>query len=455
MFESLKNILDSNKYLNIIQTSKQSIVISVTVGLFLENMLTTVVYPIMPEILSDLEINVTKSNVSSIINSSTVEKSQENLFEVVIKVNAEESTSDDHFKVGIILASKSIIQIFANPFVGCATNRIGYRMVLVCGFTVLSISTLAFAFGTSYFWLLFARAFQGIGSSCIRVAGIAVIAHSFPDHKERGIIMGYVISGGLALGIVLGPTFGALMYEFVGRSSPFLVLALISFFTLLLQMCVTYPEIEMNSEENDCWSIGQLLLDPYIMIISGSLMLSNMIVAILESSLPMIMKAHMDVEIWQIGMTFLPDSISFMIGACIFGRTFSCIGRSMMSFLGILLMGGSVVAVTLIYIPELLVLPMSLHGFGAAMVDSNMIPELGNRVDLNHSSKYLHAYAIGDIALCAGFAIGPVLAGTLSEYVGFVWMAVTPFLICLAYGPLFFVLKSTEYSPVANDQIED
>ena len=34
--------------------------------------------------------------------------------------------------------------------------------------------------------------------------------------------------GGLALGVLIGPPFGGIMYEFVGKSSPFVILALLA-----------------------------------------------------------------------------------------------------------------------------------------------------------------------------------------------------------------------------------
>ena len=56
--------------------------------------------------------------------------------------------------------------------------------------------------------------------------------------------------------------------------------------------------------------------------------------------------------------------------------------------------------------PNHLIIPMSALGFGIGMVDSSMMPELGNLVDLRHGSVYGGVYAIGDIAFCLGFAVG-------------------------------------------------
>lgn len=51
-----------------------------------------------------------------------------------------------------------------------------------------------------------------------------MLAERYTDDKERGNAMGIAL-GGLALGVLIGPPFGGLMYEFVGKSAPFLILS--------------------------------------------------------------------------------------------------------------------------------------------------------------------------------------------------------------------------------------
>jgi len=56
------------------------------------------------------------------------------------------------------------------------------------------------------------------------IAGMGMLAERYPDDKERGNAMGVAL-GGLALGVLIGPPFGGFMYEFVGKTAPFLVLS--------------------------------------------------------------------------------------------------------------------------------------------------------------------------------------------------------------------------------------
>lgn len=54
-----------------------------------------------------------------------------------------------------------------------------------------------------------------------------MLAERYPNDKERGNAMGLAL-GGLALGVLIGPPFGGFMYQFVGKSSPFIVLAMLA-----------------------------------------------------------------------------------------------------------------------------------------------------------------------------------------------------------------------------------
>ena len=54
--------------------------------------------------------------------------------------------------------------------------------------------------------------------------GMGMLAERYQDDKERGNAMGIAL-GGLALGVLIGPPFGGVMYEFVGKSAPFLILS--------------------------------------------------------------------------------------------------------------------------------------------------------------------------------------------------------------------------------------
>lgn len=341
-------------------------------------------------------------------------------------------------EVGVMFASKAVVQLITNPFIGPLTNRIGYSIPMFMGFIIMFLSTLIFAFSRSYAVLFFARALQGVGSSCSSVSGMGMLAERFPDDQERGNAMGLAL-GGLALGVLIGPPFGGFMYQFVGKSAPFIVLSILALLDGCLQLLVLKPKVVKSEDEAP--SLKALIMDPYILIAAGAITFANMGIAMLEPSLPIFMMDQMDAEKWQLGAAFLPASISYLIGTNLFGPLGHRMGRWLASFIGLSMIGLALIFVPFASRPNHLIIPMAALGFGIGMVDSSMMPQLGYLVDIRHSAVYGGVYAIGDIAFCLGFAVGPALSGSLVQHFGFKAMMIGIGIISFFYGPLLFLLK--------------
>lgn len=51
-----------------------------------------------------------------------------------------------------------------------------------------------------------------------------MLSYYYPDDKERGNAMA-IAFGGIGLGVMIGPTFGGLTYDNIGKPAPFLIIA--------------------------------------------------------------------------------------------------------------------------------------------------------------------------------------------------------------------------------------
>lgn len=74
--------------------------------------------------------------------------------------------------------------------------------------------------------------------------------------------------GGLALGVLIGPPFGGIMYEFIGKTAPFLILSALALGDGVLQLFMMQPKIAI--QESDPPSLKALVSDPYILIAAGN-----------------------------------------------------------------------------------------------------------------------------------------------------------------------------------------
>ncbi|NXA04904.1 VMAT1 protein, partial [Sapayoa aenigma] len=456
--------------------SPRLVLVVVFVALLLDNMLLTVVVPIVPTFLYTTEYEgandslapaqtgaappVSKAAPSSSLfsrrghfdNSSVTVLGSGSPPEVPNGTESsppvpprgcpggDEFLTKENVRVGLLFASKALVQLLVNPSVGALTNRIGYHIPMFIGFTIMFLSTVMFAFSGTYTLLFIARALQGVGSSFSSVAGLGMLASVYPDDCERGSAMGIAL-GGLALGVLIGAPFGSIMYEFVGKSSPFLVLAFLALLDGALQLCILQPS-RICPESTKATPMFTLLRDPYILAAAGALCFSNMGVAMLEPTLPIWMMQTMCSPQWQLGMAFLPASISYLIGTNLFGILANKMGRWLCSMIGMAVVGVSLLCVPLAKNIYGLIGPNAGLGFAIGMVDSSMMPIMGYLVDLRHTSVYGTVYAIADVAFCMGFAIGPSTAGAIVRAIGFPWLMVIIGVTNLAYAPLCWALRS-------------
>ncbi|VDK21868.1 unnamed protein product [Taenia asiatica] len=399
----------------------------------------------------------------------------------------------ENFRVGMLFASKSIVQLVVNPFVGPLTNRqnrvfdsyvyrISHHVLLhnrgkgefvvhtnVDDTHLVFNPNLVFAFGESYTVLLIARAIQGAGSACSSVSGMGTIATFYTDSKERTRAFGTALSG-LALGVLVGPTFGGIVYQFVDKKAPFLMLAVLALLDGVLQIVILKPSIRPEQERGA--AIVKLLRDPYILVAAafshvGALTFGNIGIAILEPALPMWMKEHMNADNWAQGIAFLPASVSYLLGTNIFGIVAHKIGHWLSAFIGMILCSicllcvrlaislqiplSHVILLTNLYhklgIPFSkrlghLIVPTFGLGLSMGMVDASMMPQMGILVDLRHVAVYGSVYAIADVAFCLGFAFGPAVGGCVAQSAGFSWTIWGIAIVSALYSPLLIFLRN-------------
>ncbi|XP_073747352.1 chromaffin granule amine transporter isoform X4 [Callorhinus ursinus] len=402
--------------------SRKLVLVVVFVALLLDNMLLTVVVPIIPnflyatefkEINTPLYLGLTTisqhvltspafSTIFSLFDNNTmaIEESapsgtawtDDNAGTIPPPVTGAipaqqnnclqgtEFLEEENLRVGLLFASEALMQLLVNPFVGPLTNRIGYHIPMFAGFVILFLSKVS----------------------------LGMLASVYTDDYERGRAMGIAL-GGLALGVLVGAPFGSVMFVFVGRSSPFLILAFLALLDGALQLCILQPS-KVSPESARGTPLLTLLKDPYILVAAG--------------------------------LAFLPASVSYLIGTNLFGVLANKLGRWLCSLIGMIVVGTSLLCVPLAHNIFGLIGPNAGLGFSIGMVDSSMMPIMGHLVDLHHTSVYGSVYAIADVAFCMGFAIGPSTGGAIVHAIGFPWLMVIIGVINIIYAPLCYYLRS-------------
>ncbi|KHJ49077.1 transporter, major facilitator family protein [Trichuris suis] len=310
---------------------------------------------------------------------------------------------EENVRIGLMFGSKAIVQMLTNPCVSHVIKKIGYTIPMFSGFVVMFFATAIFAFGKSYSVLFFARSLQGVGSACTSTAGMGMLAEVYPDDQERGAAMGFAL-GGLALGVLVGPPFGGVMYKCCGKETPFLLLAMMSLCEGIFQLVILQPKVSQAQLKSS--SFKALLTDQYILISSGAITIGNLGIAMLEPTLPLWMMDTMHATPATIGAAFLPASMSYLVGTNIFGPLAYRIGRWLSALIGLITIGGCLFAIPQSKNVYQLIIPTGCMGLAIGMIDASMFPHMGHIVDKRHSGIYGGVYAIADAAFCLAYAFG-------------------------------------------------
>ncbi|CAG5122726.1 unnamed protein product [Candidula unifasciata] len=368
------------------------------------------------------------------------------------------SYGDEGLAIGVLFASKAIFQLCINPFTGGLIDRIGYDIPMMIGLTIMFLSTFVFAFGESYAVLFLARSLQGLGSAFADTSGLAMIADRFTEEKERTKSLGIALAF-ISFGSLFAPPFGGILYEFTGKTAPFVILALVCLLDGILMILVMKPvRLErsmLTREERPAGTpIYRLLMDPYIAVAAGALAMANVSLAFLEPTISLWMKVTMGADEWQIGFSWLPAFIPHVLGVYITVK----LAYKFKQYQWLMaLIGLSMEGIFCFFIPFCtsffaVIFPIMGLCFGIALVDTALLPTLGYLVDVRHTSVYGSVYAIADISYSLAYAIGPIVAGSIVSNIGFLWLNILIFLTNILYAPLLFFLRNIYiYKPFDND----
>ncbi|TDG49283.1 hypothetical protein AWZ03_004372 [Drosophila navojoa] len=365
--------------------------------------------------------------------------------------------SRENGSIGLLLAMKALVQLVFNPIVGNLSSKCGYRLPIVVGTCFLLISSLVFAVGESYWMLLLARAIQGVGSACIGVCGMSLVAQHYPEEARRSKVMGIVL-GSIALGVLIGYPFGSILYDMVGKSAPFIILSTVIFLSLGLQLLTmdlsVQPEV-LAFEQSTKWRA--LLECKMILAIVIAIWLSTSTMAILEPCLPIWLIQYLHPNKWQLGTVFIPDSVGYFVGTNFFGSVAFRYGQLKVSCLSLLLVGLASILIPSATTVAQLLLPHFALGLGIGVIDAALVPLLATFVDatLAHDdsgdarstrSSYGTVYAIQQTSVSLAYCLAPLIGGELAQSFGFAWLMRIVGLFNILYGPILVYIYQ-KYDP--------
>ncbi|CAH2321316.1 vesicular acetylcholine transporter [Pelobates cultripes] len=413
---------------------RRLILFIVCVALFLDNMLYMVIVPIIPDYILSMRLH---DEAHRHINTSSSYSNKS-----IIKPSYPVENED--MKIGVLFASKAILQLLVNPLSGTFIDRVGYDIPLFIGLVVMFLSTVIFAFAENYATLFVARSLQGLGSAFADTSGIAMIADKYTEEAERSRALGIALAF-ISFGSLVAPPFGGILYQFVGKEMPFLVLASISLLDGILLLIVIKPFANRTRENMPVGTpIHRLMIDPYIAVVAGALTTCNIPLAFLEPTIANWMKTTMGASEWQMGLTWLPAFFPHVLGVYLTVKLASSYPHYQWFYgaIGMVIIGASSCTVPACKNFGELIVPLCGICFGIALVDTALLPTLALLVDLRHVSVYGSVYAIADISYSVAYALGPIVASQIVHTTGFTQLNLGMGLANVLYAPALLLLRN-------------
>ena len=193
---------------------------------------------------------------------------------------------------------------------GLASDKYGHRNTLAAGLALFTLASFGLAFSTEVWQLLALRFVQAIGVCAPAVIWQAMVIKRYSASSSQQIFA--TIMPLVALSPALAPQLGVVLADTFGWHSIFIVLTLMGALLIATTMAQPKekPEVRETSVGNDIKSLlkSKSYLGNVIMFASASAAFFAYL-----TGMPEIM-AKLGYEAKDIGLSFIPQTIAFMVG---------------------------------------------------------------------------------------------------------------------------------------------
>jgi multidrug resistance protein len=175
--------------------------------------------------------------------------------------------------LGWVSFAFSLGNLIGAPFAGNLVDRWGRRPMLIIGLLAIVIVNAVTPFSEGLNQFIALRFVLGLFNSGVMPAALAATADIAPDTR-RAAWIGYV-TGGISIGLIIGPTVGGILYDAFGFAAAFYVsaaMALVAMLLVLLIMPETRGGVDANIHQHKIDWFGLLRNPPRPLFALGLLL---------------------------------------------------------------------------------------------------------------------------------------------------------------------------------------
>ncbi len=320
--------------------------------------------------------------------------------------------------IGLLIASFSVCQFLAAPWLGKLSDRFGRKRVLIVSQLGTCLSLLILATANSL-WLVFvARILDGLTSGNISVAAAYAVDHSSPKVRKQAI---GIVSAAIGTGMMIGPALSGVLahFSFAAPVWGAAVLSAISVFASALFLQQDPAKGATSTGAPKPMTFRLLLQVPDILSVLGVLLAFYLVFGMYTSQFALFLQARFS---WH-GVAFGPREVGFAFTAAgginIFVQLFAMKWaerafterRLILISLGLLAAGFGGLGMTN-NLPGLIVATVAAS-LGASFARPSLISGLTHATPPRQQGAVM---GLNASLMATGNVVGPLLAGLLIDH---------------------------------------
>jgi MFS family permease len=342
-------------------------------------------------------------------------------------------------QISVVFAIYAASLIPSLLFLGGISDGIGRRKTLLIAIVIAALGSLAFAFASGLWWLIVARAFQGVALGIGLPTAVAAVREWMNDEMRPR-------AGTLAIvGTSVGSAFGALIAGVLAEYAPLPnTLAFLVYIVLLAGLAVAVASVPScphlgPASHREFPTIPRAIRRPFL-IASGESFVGWATLAIFVSLLPSFLAQGLNVHNLLLGALIVADMMFGMLVASLTGRGLRNRTAIILALLGL----GVGFWILLLSEPQhvyaLLVLAIFIAGYGNGLSYLAGLNIVNTIAPPDHRAETLSAFLV----VCyLGFSLPALGVGVAADYVG-LYRAIIAGAIALGVIAVVMIFVTTE-----------
>ncbi|OYT31229.1 MAG: MFS transporter [Thermofilum sp. ex4484_79] len=339
-------------------------------------------------------------------------------------------------EIGFVAAASTIVGIVTNITAGALSDIYGRRRLLIASGIFFASAPFMYLLVNNSTQLTLVRAYHGLATAIFTPVSIAVVADLY--RESRGLKMGLYSSSTL-VGRLVAPSLAGILIAFSGFKLAYIACGVSG--VIALALILRMPNMGEGQQKVEAASLRgvlQILSDVRILVVSLVQAVTYYAMQSIETFLPLLL-SEMRIEVWIIGL--IPTIQMGIIAATkpAMGTLSDKAGRVRSMLLGILLSVMGIVALSMSYNIDLIIVSIVIFSIGVSAITASTAPLVS---ELTPGERYGSAIGVMETIKDVGQASGPIISGIVSAIFGYkmAFVAVSLILITVI-APVSMLLK--------------